>query len=94
MALLSYSNFSKNILSVLLERVDNVLSIIIVYLYFKIEYSIILSINLIIFKVYLIFNYSQSCIFDNWWASQTYLKQYNYNIFWLIVFTIPKIGLY
>lgn len=64
--LLSFINFSKNILSVLLEKAVEALLTIIVYLYSKIEQRMILLINLTIFKVYFIFDCSQSCIFDNW----------------------------
>lgn len=68
MALLSSSNFSKNLLSVLLKKTNKTLLIIIVKVYSKIKYCIILFINSTIFKVYFIFSCSQSYIFDNWWA--------------------------
>lgn len=65
MALLSSSDFNKNLLSVSLERVNEASLIIIVDLYSKIKHYMVLSIHLTISKVYFTSNYSQSHIFDN-----------------------------
>lgn len=56
MVLLFFSNFSKNILSILLEIADRASSLIIVNFCSKIEYYIILLINWIIFKIYCLFD--------------------------------------
>lgn len=58
MALLSFSNFSKNLLSILLKKTNKALLIIIIKVYSKIKYCIILLINSTISKVYLIFSYN------------------------------------